>query len=104
MRPRRTKINGKTWKIRWVARLGHPKDPDETWGEFDPNTKTIKVVKSLKEKDRLDTVIHEFTHGFFDSGPQHLLHEEIVKQYGIELAEHLRKHGYRCPEDEGWGK
>lgn len=102
MNIRQVMINGKRWFLRHKKNLH---SGNETfWGHADYDTTTITIDTAAKEETLLDTRIHEFTHGFFDSGNQPLLHEDTVTRFSTELGMYLWRHGYRCPQDEDWGE
>jgi len=57
--------------------------------------RTIKIRKSLKGEERLDTIIHELLHA-----AQWDLSEDAVEETASDIACALWQLGYRGPEDE----
>jgi len=75
--PRTTKILGYEVSIRYKAKLGTIKDP--SFGEYDPNTKTIYLVKGMQINRKKEVFIHEYLHAVQDVGCIKISH------HGIEL-------------------
>lgn len=68
-------------------------------GHCDPpgiEPRKIKIRKSLKGRERLDTIIHELLHA-----AQWDLSEDAVEETATDIANALWQLGYRGPEDEG---
>lgn len=77
-------INGKRWEYSEVPYLGKDENGDKYKGHCDaPNVKnkTIKVLKSLNGREKLDVLIHEALH----AGLWHI-DEEYVEMLGTDLA------------------
>lgn len=83
----RIRILGKFWKLMFGG-LKRPK-----LGECDsPKSvgKRIRINSTLKGQEELDTIIHEVFHaGFWH------VDEEVVEEFGTDLARILWKLGYR---------
>jgi hypothetical protein len=80
------KILGKTYNIVFVKKIGSKKD----YGECCYSEKRIKIDKSLKGLELLDTIIHESLHGGFE-----ILSEETVNEFAEDLSKLLWELGYR---------
>ena len=85
----KAKFNNRRWKIKFVNRLAKG-----TFGDCQDSKKAseriIRVKKSQKEEDVLDTLIHEMLHAIF---PQ--LTEDTVYDAANDLSRTLYKLGYR---------
>ena len=89
MTDRRVKIRGKYWWLKFVT----AKETHGHLGECDHPTvseKSIRIRKTLKGENRLDTIIHELLHaGQWD------LNEEAVEELASDIARVLTALGYR---------
>lgn len=81
----------KRWKVRFVTRLG--KDIDGDCDDPVVPNRTIRVLLSLRGRDLLETLIHEFTHG-----ADHSKKEEWVTEFSRDLAIFLTRMGYKRDE------
>ena len=69
--------------------------PDEWFPDYDPDArKEIYVDHRLKNRARLDTLIHECTHAEFP-----YMKEADVDRWATNMARLLWRLGYRCPDD-----
>lgn len=85
--------NGKRYRIREKPRIRL--DGQECWGVVDHETRVVSIDHSAKDLVRLDTIIHEFLHCWFDSGRVPLLHEDAITTCSTDLANLLWGLGYR---------
>lgn len=60
--PRQFKLNGNTWRIRFVRVIEPPREDRETLGLCDPNIKTIFIRQRQTVKDRKNVIFHELIH------------------------------------------
>ena len=63
----------------------HPLLSRSVWGLCDPLAKQMLVRKSLRGTKAIDTVIHEFAHGYFPD-----LGEDAVDEFATQLVETLQ--------------
>ena len=56
--PRKFTILHRTYKVSRVTKV----DDDDSYGEYDYNTSTIKIKKGLSPDDEYQTFLHEITH------------------------------------------
>jgi len=96
------RANGKRWAVGTKPNLRG--NGGQAWGRIDYDEGNVWIDSQAKEETLLDSRIHEFDHAFFDARNQCLLHEDTVTRHATELMAYLWRLGYRCPEDEEWGK
>lgn len=83
----KVKVDGKTWKIRFIDRKECPKD---RWGDCNDKTKSMRVRTDLSDLHFLDTFIHELLH----AAAYKMFSEEWVSDTATDLAKALLKSGY----------
>lgn len=79
-------ILGKRWRLRFAPNL-------KNRGDIDPPgvpDKEIRIGSDLRGELRLDTILHEFTHGGFPN-----IDEATVDQFATDVARGLWRLGYR---------
>jgi hypothetical protein len=89
MQDQHVTIGGKRWALQFV--------PLRDLGECDnPKSihKRIRIKRSLKGRERLDTLIHEMAHAA--DWPKS---EEWVESFATDVARVLWKLGYRAEDD-----
>jgi hypothetical protein len=80
------------WRVLFVGR----EDLKQPFlGECDLNTKTIRVLKTLHGRERLDTLIHEMLHAVLPNKS-----ERWVNQVATDISDVLWKNGYRNVREE----
>lgn len=84
----RITINGERWTLREVARLGPEESPLD--GDCSRDARLIRVRKSLRGIERLETLIHEMIH----AEGWHI-DEEFVERAAADMAAVLWQLGYR---------
>lgn len=72
-------VRQKKWKLEFASR--HKLLASCHYGRCDLGSQQMVVRKSLQGTMAVDTVIHEFTHAFFQD-----LREEVVEEYATELT------------------
>jgi len=88
-RQRRTVYVGdQRWKITRAALRG-------IYGDCDYGTRVIRIHKSLRGVDLLDTLIHELIHARWPD-----LHEDAVIEFSETLSAVLDAEGFRHAEDQ----
>lgn len=72
--PRKFTLLGETVKVKLVVKV----DKEGSWGEYNPNNNTIKILKSLNEEQKQSTFYHELIHCMtLTLGYPKLYHDEI---------------------------
>lgn len=98
-------INGRRFRLKTAPCLRDEADA-RLYGEVRHDKRQIVLDVSVHEKERLDTLLHEFFHAFFDyrAGRMPLFDEATVEQFGTDAANFLWALGYRCPQDKDYGE
>lgn len=96
------RANGKKFRFKTTPNLTD--EGEKCWGlvHYEPHN-TIQIERGARDEIRLDTIIHEFVHAYFDSGDERLFHEDTVTRFATEAARLLWRLGYRCPDDQQHG-
>lgn len=79
---------GKRWTLRFTKDPRH--EGKSVWGNFDPNTRIIRVSTKCSPEIELDTTIHEANHAIYE-----FIDEEYVDSGSTDLKNILWKLGYR---------
>jgi|694.fasta_scaffold11807_4 hypothetical protein len=88
------KILCRNTKFTLIFSNQHPSLSRNVWGLCDLSSRQMLVRKSLRGTKAIDTLIHEFSHGYFPD-----LGEEAVDQFATQLVAAMKK----CKMiDEAW--
>lgn len=82
----RVKIYSRVWRIMNVP----DDDMDNDWGDCTSSDHLIRINEQIKNRRRLDTIVHELTHAIFPN----LAHKKVYEIARI-VSEVLWKDGWR---------